>query len=115
MARSLTRFWCGRDAWSERHHGGSFFLNSLYLQEVLRASPLQAGLAFFPFAAVITVSSQIGSRLLAHLPTRSVLVLGLVATAGGVLLLARVPDHASYFADLLPGLVVLGTGLGLAL
>jgi EmrB/QacA subfamily drug resistance transporter len=94
--------------------GGAFFLNSLYLQVVLGATALQTGLAFFPFAVVIVVASHLGSRLLGHLGTRSVLVLGLLATAGGVLLLARVPDQPTFVADLLPGFVALGAGLGLA-
>jgi EmrB/QacA subfamily drug resistance transporter len=91
---------------------GSFFLNSLYLQRVLGASPLEAGLAFLPFAAVIAVGAQLGSRLLPHLGARWVLVLGLITTAGGTLLLSRMPDHATYLANLLPGFVALGIGLG---
>jgi predicted MFS family arabinose efflux permease len=94
--------------------GAAFFLNSLYLQGVMGATALQTGLAFVPFAAVIFVASHLGSRLVAHLGTRSVLVLGLLATAGGVLLLARVPDQPTFVADLLPGFVALGAGLGLA-
>jgi predicted MFS family arabinose efflux permease len=93
---------------------GAFFLNSLYLQDVLHLTPLQTGLAFFPFAAVIVAASHLGSRLLAHLTTRSLLVLGLIATAGGLLLLARAPEQASYPTDVLPGFVALGAGLGLA-
>jgi EmrB/QacA subfamily drug resistance transporter len=94
--------------------GGAFFLNSLYLQGVLGATALEAGLAFFPFAVVITAASHVGSRLFAHVSTRSLLVLGLAATAGGLLLLARAPDQASYVADVLPGFSALGSGLGLA-
>jgi predicted MFS family arabinose efflux permease len=94
--------------------GGAFFLNSLYLQGVLGATALEAGLAFFPFAVAITAASHVGSRLLAQLSTRSLLVLGLAATAGGLLLLARAPDQASYLADVLPGFLAVGSGLGLA-
>ncbi len=90
---------------------GSFFLNSLYLQRVLGASPLEAGLAFLPFAAVIAVGAQLGSRLLPHLGARWVLV-GLIATAGGTLLPSRMPDRATYLANVLPGFVTLGIGLG---
>jgi MFS family permease len=95
--------------------GGAFFLNSLYLQTVLGATALQAGLAFLPFALAITAASHVGSRLVAHLTPRSLLGLGLAAVAGGELLLARAPDHASYVANLLPGFLVLGGGLGLGL
>ncbi len=91
---------------------GSFFLNSLYLQKVLGASPLEAGLAFLPFAAVIAVGAQLGSRLLPRLRAQLVLVLGLITTARGMLLLSRMPDRATYLANALPGFVTLGIGLG---
>jgi EmrB/QacA subfamily drug resistance transporter len=93
---------------------GVFFLSSLELQRVLGASPLQAGLAFLPLMVAVAAASQLGSRLLPHLGTRSVLVAGLAAAAGGALLLSRAPLHPAYVADLLPGFLVLGIGLGLA-
>ena len=94
--------------------GGAFFLNSLYLQRVLGASALEAGLAFLPVAVVIAVAAYLGSHLLPHFGTRSLLVLGMLVTAGGALLLARVPDHATYLANVLPGFLALGVGLGLS-
>lgn len=94
--------------------GGAFFLNSLYLQRVLGASPVQAGLAFFPFAAVIVLAAHISSHLLSRFGVRVVLTLGLAIAAGGALWLARVPDHATYWGNVLPGFLALGLGLGLS-
>lgn len=94
--------------------GGSFFLNSLYLQRVLGASPLQAGLGFLPFAIVIAAAAHLGSRLLPQLGPRVVLIVGLVIAGGGSLLLARMPDHATYVANILPGFIALGIGLGMS-
>jgi EmrB/QacA subfamily drug resistance transporter len=94
--------------------GGIFFLTTLELQRVLGASPLQAGLAFLPLILAVAAASQLGSRLLPHLGTRWVLVAGMAVAAGGALLLARAPLPPAYVADLLPGFLLLGVGLGLA-
>jgi EmrB/QacA subfamily drug resistance transporter len=94
--------------------GASFFLNSLYLQRALGATPLGAGLAFLPFAIVIAAGAHVSSRLLPRLGTRAMLVIGLATAAGGTLLLASTPDHAAYLANVLPGLMAVGVGLGLS-
>lgn len=78
------------------------------------ASAWQAGLAFLPFAVVIVLAVHVSSHLLRRFGTRVMLVLGLAATAAGALWLARVPDHATYLGNVLPGFLALGTGLGLS-
>lgn len=92
--------------------GGFFFLSSLYLQRVLQTSALEAGLAFLPFAVVVAVAAYFGSRLLPYLGARWLLVCGLIVATGGALFLARMPDHANYFIDVLPGFLALGIGIG---
>jgi EmrB/QacA subfamily drug resistance transporter len=92
---------------------GAFFLNSLYLQQVLDASPLETGLAFLPLALVIGVSAHLAGHLLPRLGTRAVVVGGLALMAGGALLLALAPDQAGYATDLLPGFLAIGLGVGL--
>jgi MFS family permease len=77
-------------------------------------SALEAGLGYLPFAIVIALAAHVGSRLLPHLGTRALASAGLAVAAGGMLLLARVPPHANYVADLLSSFVILGIGLGLA-
>jgi EmrB/QacA subfamily drug resistance transporter len=93
---------------------GAFFLNSLYLQRVLGASALEAGLAFLPLAVALVLAAHLGSRLLPQVGTRVVLVLGLLVTAGGALLLAGMPNDATYLGNVLPGFLALGVGLGLS-
>jgi EmrB/QacA subfamily drug resistance transporter len=92
---------------------GAFFMNSLYLQRVIGATALEAGLAFIPFVVMIGLAAHIGSRALALAGTRLTAVGGLLTAALGMLVLARVPAHPSYMTDLLPGFLVLGIGLGL--
>lgn len=92
---------------------GTFFLNSLLLQNVLGASALETGLAFLPLVVVIGIAAHVGPRLLTRLGARIVVVGGLVLIAGGDLLLTRAPLNAAYATDLLPGFLLLGFGVGL--
>jgi MFS family permease len=92
---------------------GTFFLNSLYLQDVLDASALETGLGFLPLVLAIGIAAHVAARLLPRLGGRTVVAGGLVLVAAGTALLAAAPDAASYAADLLPGFVVIGLGMGL--
>jgi MFS family permease len=73
---------------------GTFFLNTLFLQDVLDATPLETGLAFLPLAVVIVIAAHLASHLLAHLGTRIVMAAGLLIAAGGALLLTGAPADA---------------------
>ncbi len=92
---------------------GAFFLNTLYMQRVLGDSALETGLAFLPLAIVILLAAHIAAQLLEQVGSRVVVLAGAALMAGGALLLAAAPDRASYLQDLLPGLLVLGLGVGL--
>jgi EmrB/QacA subfamily drug resistance transporter len=92
---------------------GTVFLASILLQAQLGLTALQAGLGFLPFALAITVGAVLARHAMAHVAPRAVAFVGLVVTAGAAALLAAVPADASYAADLLPGLVALGVGVGL--
>jgi EmrB/QacA subfamily drug resistance transporter len=89
-----------------------FFLSSLYLQHVLDASALETGLGFLPIALAIGITAHAAARLLPRAGARTVVVGGLVLVAAGTALLAAAPDEATYLADLLPGFLVLGVGMG---
>jgi EmrB/QacA subfamily drug resistance transporter len=90
-----------------------FFLNTLYLQDVLGWSALETGLAFLPLVVVIAVGANAASRLISRIGAPNLAALGLLLVAGGATLLAVAPDAASYATDLLPGFLVLGLGVGL--
>ncbi len=92
---------------------GTFFLNSLYLQDVAGASALRVGLEFLPLVAVIGVGAHLTSRLLPRVGSRVLAVAGLVLMGAGALLLSRVSAEAGYLTGLLPGLLVIGAGTGL--
>jgi EmrB/QacA subfamily drug resistance transporter len=90
-----------------------FFLNTLYLQDVLDWSAIETGLAFLPLVVVIAAGANAANRLVARIGPRNLGAAGLVLVAGGAGLLSLAPDVASYATDILPGFLVLGFGVGL--
>jgi hypothetical protein len=91
---------------------GAIFLTSLYLQDIVGASPVVAGLQFLPLAAAITVAAVAASKAIGHVGARALILGGLVVMAGGVLLLAANAGGTSYAADVLPGFLLVGAGVG---
>jgi EmrB/QacA subfamily drug resistance transporter len=89
-----------------------FFFNTLYLQRVLGYGPLKAGLAFLPFTAGIMVSASLASQLATRVGVRVIAAAGFVLTAGGLVLLTRLPVDGSYSLDVLPALVLSALGMG---
>jgi len=89
-----------------------FFLVTLYMQNVLGFSQLQAGSAYLPATAGIAISSGVASQLFHRIGTRPIIVAGALIGAGGVYWLSRIPVHGSYLSDLLPGLLIMSFGLG---
>src|SRR6266705_2283217 len=92
---------------------GTFFLNSLYLQDVQRASPLRVGLEFLPLALVIGAGAHLASRLLPRAGSRALIVAGLGVMGAGALLLTGVSARSGYLTGFLPGLLMVGMGTGL--
>jgi hypothetical protein len=82
---------------------------------VLGTGPLESGLAFLPMAAALAVGVHLGTHVISHAGVRVPLAAALAVTAGGMLLLTGVDAGGSYAADLLPGMLVAGLGLGVAL
>jgi EmrB/QacA subfamily drug resistance transporter len=91
---------------------GVIFLTSLYLQGVLGSSAVVTGLQFLPLAAAITAAAAVASKAIGHVGARALILTGLPIMAGGVLLLAASAGGSSYAADVLPGLLLVGSGVG---
>jgi EmrB/QacA subfamily drug resistance transporter len=92
---------------------GMFFLGSLYLRRVLRYDALEIGLAFLPVTITMgTLSIRYSERLVMRFGARSTLLPGLALVAAGLILFARVPVNGSYVKDVLPTMILLGTGVG---
>jgi EmrB/QacA subfamily drug resistance transporter len=94
---------------------GMFFLGALYLQRVLGYTALEVGLAFLPVTVIIgTLSLGFSARLNMRFGPRATLLPGLVLIGAGLLLFARTPVDGRYLTDILPVMVLLGTGAGLS-
>jgi MFS family permease len=89
-----------------------FFFLTLYMQTVLDYSPLAAGAAYLPLTIGVGVSSGVGAKLLTKLGSRAVICAGALIASSGLLLLAQVPVHGSYLANILPGLMLFALGVG---
>ena len=92
-----------------------FFLSALYLQRVLGYSAMQVGLAFLP-SNLIMASCSLGlsARIVMRFGLRGPLVGGLVCAAIGLALFARAPVDGGFVVDVLPGMLLLGLGAGIA-
>ena len=93
--------------------GGLSLLLVLQLQVVAGWTPLEAGVATLPITALMLFFSSRSGRLATRLGPRLQLTVGPLLAAAGTLLLSRVGAGASYWLDVLPGVVVFGIGLTL--
>jgi EmrB/QacA subfamily drug resistance transporter len=93
---------------------GLFLLCSLYLQSVLGWGPLNTGLAFVPLAVAAGVGAHISGHAISKHGVRGPLAAAFAIAAIGMFLLSRVGPHGSYLAGLLPGMLIAGLGLGIA-
>jgi MFS family permease len=92
-----------------------FFLSALYLQLVLGYSPLQVGLAFLPGNLIMAVFSLgLSARIVMRFGIRAPLGVGLGLAAVGLLLFARAPVDGTFVVDVLPSMILLGIGAGMA-
>ncbi|HEX2541887.1 MAG TPA: DHA2 family efflux MFS transporter permease subunit [Caldimonas sp.] len=92
-----------------------FFIAALYLQGVLGYDALQVGLAFLPANLVMAaLSLGVSAWLVGRFGVRLPLAGGLVLAAVGLALFARAPVGGDFLVDVLPGMLLLGAGAGIA-
>jgi EmrB/QacA subfamily drug resistance transporter len=89
-----------------------FFYATLYMQEILNYSPLEAGAAYLPITAGFAIAGGLASQLVTRIGTRPVVVAGCLIAGAGIYYVSRVPLHGSYATDLLPGFLVMSLGAG---
>jgi EmrB/QacA subfamily drug resistance transporter len=93
-----------------------FFLSALYLQLVLGYDPLEVGLAFLPANLIMgAFSLGLSARLVLRFGIRVPLTSGMALVAAGLVLFARAPVGGSFLVDMLPSMIVLGLGVGMAM
>jgi EmrB/QacA subfamily drug resistance transporter len=90
---------------------GGFFFVSLYLQQVVGYTPLEAGLATTPISILLFVLSPRFGRLASGTGPRLPMTAGPIVAGLGLLAMLRVDANADYLADVLPAVLVFGLGL----
>ncbi|CAB3747625.1 MFS transporter [Paraburkholderia solisilvae] len=92
-----------------------FFISALYMQRVLGYAPFQVGLAFLPANLIMAVFSLgLSARIVMRFGIRRPIAAGLLLAAIGLLLFARAPVAGQFLIDVLPGMLLLGIGAGVA-
>ncbi|MFC4033702.1 MFS transporter [Streptomyces polygonati] len=94
---------------------GLFLFLTYYLQTVMGYSALKSGVAFLPMVGgMIVGSTQIGTRLMLRVRPRLLMAPGFLVAAVGMGILAQIKVDSSYAEVLLPGLILMGLGMGTA-
>jgi MFS family permease len=84
-----------------------FFFVTLYMQNVLGFSPIEAGAAYVPVTIGVGMATGVATKMLPRTGARPIIIVGALVGAVGVYYLSRIPVHGSYLANVLPGLVVM--------
>jgi EmrB/QacA subfamily drug resistance transporter len=93
---------------------GTFYLATLFMQQVLRYGPLRAGLAALPFGVGIVLASGVASKLAERLSPRAIAVPGLLLAAAGMFWLSTLHAASGYWTHLMVPVFLASAGLGLA-
>jgi EmrB/QacA subfamily drug resistance transporter len=92
-----------------------FYFVTLYMQQVLGADALEAGLMFLPMTGSVFAGSRVAPRLVARFGVRAVVAAGMLSATAGLVVLTNIATAGSYVAVVLPGGVLACFGMGLAL
>jgi EmrB/QacA subfamily drug resistance transporter len=92
---------------------GTFYIITLYLQQVRGYSPLATGLSWLPFAAGIILGAGIAPKLLLSVSPRWIAALGATLGATGAFWFSRISLDTDYWTGLAPAMLVIALGFGL--
>jgi EmrB/QacA subfamily drug resistance transporter len=92
---------------------GTFFLLSIYMQNVLGYSPLKSGLSFLPLPIILGLMSTRTPKLVNKYGFRRFLIIGPLVIAIAMALLSRLPVHGTYLANVFPTVVIMPFGVAL--
>jgi EmrB/QacA subfamily drug resistance transporter len=93
---------------------GIFLFLTYYLTAILAFTPIQTGLAFLPMlGSVMLTATTAGSMLTPKIGPRPLVPVGALVAAGGMLFLTQLQLDSTYVSGVLPGLIIIGLGLGL--
>lgn len=93
----------------------TFFLATLYMQNILDMGPLHTGLAYLPFCAALLATISVVGRIIGVVGIRATAVAGLLCAAAGGGWLATLPADGDLWLDVVPGMVAMAVGMALGL
>ena len=91
-----------------------FFFISLYMQNVLGFSAIEAGLAYLPLAVSIIIAAGIASQLVTRVGFKPILAVGMLFVSGGLVWFSQISVDGSFLADVLGPSLLAAVGLGFA-
>jgi len=89
-----------------------WYFVSLYLQEVLHYSPMQAGLCFFPAAVAVVIGAQISGRIVGKFGPRMIMAVSTVVVGLALLWMSRTTATSTYFSGIFGPITIAALGLG---
>jgi MFS family permease len=91
-----------------------FLMLTLYMQQVLGYSAMKTGVAYLAVAGTAILWSAVAAQLVTRVGVKPVLVVGMTLLTAGLVYFTQVSVGGSYLADLLPGFLLIGIGIGFA-
>ncbi len=92
---------------------GSIFFLTLYVQQVLGASPLEAGIKTVPWTGTIMLVAPVAGLLAGRIGSRPVVVVGMLAQGSALLWIGAISTVTTPYSQLLPAFILGGAGMGL--
>jgi EmrB/QacA subfamily drug resistance transporter len=89
-----------------------FYFTSLYVQLILKYSPVRTGLSFLVVPLGIAITATNAPRLVKRIGYKKILVFAPMLVVAGLFLLAHIPVQGDYVTHVLPGMALLGLGMG---
>src|SRR5574337_712691 len=91
-----------------------FLILTLYMQDVLRYSPLETGVGYLAVAGTAVIWANVAAAAVNRIGVKPALIFGMSMLTLGLLLFTQVSADGSYWADLFPGFLILGVGIPFA-
>lgn len=92
---------------------GMFFILSLYIQTILKYDPVLTGISFLAFPVILGIVSNSVPRFIGKVGFKRFLIIGLSLVTIGLISLTGISETSNYFVNILPGIVLMATGMGL--
>ncbi|MCX8455042.1 MFS transporter [Paenarthrobacter ureafaciens] len=94
---------------------GSFYVITLYLQQVQHYSPMQTGASWLPFAAGLMLGAGAAPKLLLKMATRLIAAAGALLSAGAAFWFSFIQVNTNYWLHMAPAMFILALGFGLGI